>query len=71
MLTPLKTFVLAGLLGCATGCASRVVVVDSNADVVRIGKGVSGEAYIFRAGEWVKVEKLKFPEGWFAGPGPK
>lgn len=65
----LKPFALAGLLICATGCATRTVVLDSQSDVVRLDK-VSGTVFFYRAGEWVKSGKVKLPAGWWAGPGP-
>lgn len=68
----LKTFALLGLITCASGCvASRTVVIDSASDVVRLGPGVKGPGYIWRNGGWERVPKMKYPEGWYAGPGPK
>lgn len=53
------------------GCATRTVVIDSRADVVRLGPDVSGHVYLYQAGQWVKTgDKVKLPEGWFAGPPP-
>lgn len=50
---------------------TRTVVIDSQSDVLRLGKGVKGEAYIYRNGVWESVGVVKLPEGWYAGPGPK
>jgi hypothetical protein len=47
------------------------VVINSQSDVVRIGHGVKGPGYIWRAGQWVKVRRIDYPEGWYAGPGPE
>jgi hypothetical protein len=47
------------------------VVIDSRADVVRIGRGVRGEVYVWQDGAWVKTGKVTLPEGWFAGPPPE
>lgn len=71
MQTRLKVFALAGLLIWLNGCATRTVVIDSQSDVVRIGKGVKGPGYIWKTGTWVKVRRIEYPEGWYAGPGPK
>jgi hypothetical protein len=62
--------VLAALLACAAGCATRTVVIDSQNDVVRLGKGVRGPVYVWQNGQWVLVGKTTLPEGWYAGPGP-
>ena len=67
----LKRFALGGLLICASGCATRVVVVDSQEDVVRLGKNVKGSVYVWRGGQWEKARRVTLPEGWYAGPGPK
>ena len=66
----LRTFAGAGLLIFATSCSTKTVVIDSRADVVRLGPDVRGTVYIQQAGEWVKVGKTKLPEGWYAGPMP-
>jgi hypothetical protein len=66
--THLQIFAAAGLIVCATACATRTTVIDSRADVVRLGKGVRGEIYVWQDGEWVKHGKTTLPEGWFAGP---
>ena len=68
----LKICVIVGLLACVSGCATRTVVIDSRADVVRLGKGVHGPVYLWdkAAGAWTLVKDTKLPEGWFAGPPP-
>lgn len=71
MRTHLCLFATAGLLICATSCATRTVVVDAASDVVRLGRDVKGTVYVWRDGAWVKTGKVKLPEGWYAGPGPK
>ena len=56
------------------GCGStRVVFVDTDADLVRIGPGFpAGKVYFFKNGEWVlSKNKVKLPEGWYAGGIPK
>ena len=55
------------------GCGStRVVFVDTQADMVRIGPNVTGKCYILKNGEWVlSKNKVKLPEGWYAGGLPK
>ena len=51
------------------GCGStRVVFVDTHANMVRLGKDVSGHVYVLKDGEWVlSKNKVKLPEGWYAG----
>ena len=66
-----KLFATVGLIICAAGCLPKTVVVDSQSDVVRLGSNVSGSVYVYREGRWVKTGKIKLPEGWYAGPGPK
>jgi len=46
-------------------------VIDSHADVVRLGPGVRGKVYVWRDGAWTLTGKVTLPEGWYAGPGPK
>ena len=56
------------------GCGStRVVFVDTQADLIRIGPGFpAGKVYILKNGEWVlSKNKVKLPEGWYAGVIPK
>lgn len=66
ILTAISIFML-------TGCGStRVVFVDTDADLVRIGPDVSGKVYILKNGEWVlSKNKVKLPEGWYAGGIPR
>jgi hypothetical protein len=71
MSTRLKLSALVGLLICATSCATRTVVIDASADIVRLGPNVTGKVYIWRDGAWQLTKKTKLPEGWYAGPGPK
>ena len=51
------------------GCGStRVVFVDTQENLVRLGKDVTGHVYVLKDGEWVlSKNKLKLPEGWYAG----
>ena len=70
MRTLLKQSVIAGLLLCASGCATKTVVIDSRADVVRLGPDVRGTVYVFRDGAWTLTGKVKLPQGWYAGPPP-
>lgn len=51
------------------GCGStRVVFVDTQSNLVRIGPNVSGRVYVLKNGEWVlSKNKIKLPEGWYAG----
>ena len=71
MQTLLQVFVTAGLLACASGCVTKVVVLDSQSDVVRLGSNVRGEIYVWDNGAWSKKGKVTLPEGWYAGPPPK
>ncbi len=64
-------FATLGIAICVSGCLPKTVVVDSQSDVVRIGPNVKGSVYVYRDGQWVKTGKVKLPEGWYAGPGPK
>ncbi len=52
-----------------TGCGStRVVFVDTQNNLVRLGPDVSGKVYVLKDGEWVlSKNKVKLPEGWYAG----
>jgi hypothetical protein len=43
-------------------------VIDSHADVVRLGADVSGHVYVMRDGKWQDGGKCHLPEGWYAGP---
>lgn len=56
-------------VGCGT---TRVVFVDTEADLVRLGPNVSGRVYVLKNGEWVLSKNdVKLPEGWYAGGIPK
>jgi len=53
-----------------TGCGStRVVFVDTQSNLVRIGPEFpAGKVYILKDGEWIlSKNKVKLPEGWYAG----
>ena len=70
----LKKIVILSLATLFLGCGStRVVFVDTQADLVRIGPEFpAGRVYILKNGEWVlSKNKVKLPEGWFAGGIPK
>lgn len=51
------------------GCGStRVVFVDTQSNLIRIGPNVSGRVYVLKNGEWVlSKNKVEIPEGWYAG----
>jgi hypothetical protein len=44
------------------------VLIDSQSDIVRLGKGVRGPVYVWRDGQWQLSGKVTLPEGWYAGP---
>lgn len=69
----LKILSVGGIITLGTACGTtRVVFVDTEADLVRIGPDVSGKVYVRTDGEWVlSKNKVKLPEGWIAGPLPK
>ena len=53
------------LMGCGS---TKVVFVDTQAQIVRIGPDVSGKVYVLKDGEWVlSKNKMTLPEGWYAG----
>ena len=63
--------VIVWLIIFATSCATKTIVLDSSADVVRIGPDVTGKVYVWQDGAWRLSGKVTLPEGWYAGPGPK
>jgi hypothetical protein len=69
----LKILATVLLLISVIGCGStRVVFVDTSADLIRIGPNVSGKCYVLKNGEWVLSKgKVKLPEGWYAGGLPR
>lgn len=69
----LKICAAAGMITFATACGTtKVVFVDTQADLVRLGPDVRGTVYVNRGGEWIKSKnKVTLPEGWVAGPLPK
>ena len=68
-----KTLILLSCSSLLLGCGStRVVFVDTQADLVRLGPDVSGKVYVLKNGEWtLSKKKVKLPEGWYAGALPK
>ena len=54
------------------GCGStKVVFVDTHAQMVRIGPDVKGKVYVLKNGEWIlSKNKMHLPEGWYAGALP-
>ena len=69
----LKTLIVATLLISSIGCGStKVVFVDTQSNLVRLGPGVEGRVYVLKDGEWVlSKNKVKLPEGWYAGGLPQ
>jgi hypothetical protein len=55
------------------GCGStKVVFIDTQSDLVRIGPGAEARVYVLKNGEWVlSKNKVKLPEGWYAGGIPR
>ncbi len=72
-MTKLKMIAIMALMFSAIGCGStRVVFVDTQSDLVRLGPGVSARVYILKNGEWVlSKNKVDLPEGWYAGGIPR
>ena len=68
----LKTLLLISAATIIMGCGStKVVFVDTKAQIVRIGPDVSGKVYVLKDGEWVlSKNKMTLPEGWYAGALP-
>lgn len=56
-----------------SGCGStRIVFVDTQSDLVRIGPDMEGRIYVLKNGEWtLSKNKVKLPEGWYAGGIPR
>ncbi len=69
----MKILILLISLLVLSGCGStRVVFVDTQSDLVRIGPDVEGRVYVLKNGEWtLSKNKMKLPEGWYAGGIPR
>ena len=65
----LKTILIAATsLFLAVGCGStRVVFVDTQSNLVRLGPNVEGKIYVLKNGVILSKNKVKLPEGWYAG----
>ena len=65
----LKILIATVSLFLAVGCGStRVVFVDTQSNLVRLGPNVEGKIYVLKNGEWIlSKNKVKLPEGWYAG----
>ena len=68
----LKTILLISTAAFFLGCGStKVVFVDTHAQMVRIGPDVKGKVYVLKNGEWIlSKNKMHLPEGWYAGALP-
>ncbi len=68
----LKTILLISAALFFMGCGStKVVFVDTHAQMVRIGPDVRGKVYVLKNGEWIlSKNKMHLPEGWYAGALP-
>ena len=68
----IKTILLISTAAILMGCGStKVVFVDTHAQMVRIGPDVKGKVYVLKNGEWVlSKNKMHLPEGWYAGALP-
>lgn len=65
----LKILIAAVSLFLLVGCGStRVVFVDTQSNLVRLGPNVEGKVYVLENGQWIlSKNKVKLPEGWYAG----
>lgn len=65
----LKILIATVSLFLAVGCGStRVVFVDTQSNLIRLGPNVEGKIYVLKNGEWIlSKNKVKLPEGWYAG----
>ena len=68
----IKTLLLISATAILMGCGStKVVFVDTQSQMVRIGPNVSGKVYVLKNGEWVlSKNNMQLPEGWYAGALP-
>ena len=68
----IKTLLLISATTILMGCGStKVVFVDTQSQMVRIGPNVSGKVYVLKNGEWVlSKNNMQLPEGWYAGALP-
>ena len=68
-----KMIILLSSLLLLSGCGStRVVFVDTQADLVRIGPDSEARFYVQKNGERIlSKNKVKLPEGWYAGGIPR
>ena len=65
----LKILIAIVSLFLLVGCGStRVVFVDTQSNLVRLGPGISGKVYVLKNGEWILSKNtVELPEGWYAG----
>ena len=57
--------VIAFLSGCV---GSRVVFIDSQSQIFRVGPNVKGKVYHWNGEEWqLSGNKVEYPEGHFVG----
>ena len=68
----LKTLLAISAVAIFMGCGStKVVFVDTQSQMVRIGPNVTGKVYVLKNGEWVlSKNNMQLPEGWYAGALP-
>lgn len=67
-ISPLKLYALVGVAILLLGCQSSRVVFVGEGDLIRIGPDVVGHVYYLKNGQWEKSgNKVKLPEGWYAG----
>ena len=68
----IKTLLAISAAALFMGCGStKVVFVDTQSQIVRIGPNVTGKVYVLKDGQWVlSKNKMQLPEGWYAGALP-
>ena len=68
----IKTLLLISAATILIGCGStKVVFVDTQSQLVRIGPNVKGKVYVLKNGEWIlSKNNMQLPEGWYAGALP-
>lgn len=64
----IRALLIAGVTLCASGCATKVIFVDPNRDVLRLDDDVRGHVFYQKDGHWIRSEHpVKLPAGWYAG----
>ena len=65
MLMALMVSVIVLLALCASGCASKVILVHPTKDIMKTAEPIKGKVFVFSNGQWIQSQnRVTIPAGY-------